>query len=213
MTALVTPSKKVEHLQQLFELAQTRNSGAEEIFVISDVAWEDFNKLLETTTEQRGTLFRYLEGELEIMAPGRNHERIKKLLGILLECYFFEREIDFTALGSTTFRHPLSQKGIEPDECYCFGPEQEYPDLAVEVVFTSGGLDLLEIYRVMGVQEVWFWQKEELSFFRLEEDTYQEVQKSLFTPDIEKKFLEQLLVSTDSLSKIRKTFQRAIQIN
>ncbi|AFY39699.1 protein of unknown function DUF820 [[Leptolyngbya] sp. PCC 7376] len=212
MTAVIAPSK-IKHLKQLFELAQTRNSGSEEIFVLSNISWEEFNELLDAIPEQRGTLFRYLKGELEIMAPGRNHEQVKKLLGILLECYFFEKDIEVIPLGSTTFRHELSKKGIEPDECYCFDSNREYPDLAIEVIFTSGGLDLLEIYRVMGVQEVWFWQKEELSFFRLEEDIYQKVNESIFLPDIEKKFLEKLLISSDSLNKIRKTFQQKIQIN
>jgi Uma2 family endonuclease len=46
------------------------------------------------------------------------------------------------------------------DECYIVGPDQnkEVPDLALEVVWTSGGLDKLEIYRRLGVGEVWIWK-------------------------------------------------------
>ncbi|OKH17255.1 Uma2 family endonuclease [[Limnothrix rosea] IAM M-220] len=210
MTAVLTPNK-VDHLKQLFELAQARHSGSEEIFVLSDITWEEFSELLDTLPDNRGTLFRYLQGELEIMAPGRNHEQVKKLLGILLECYFFEKDIEVIPLGSTTFKHELSKKGIEPDESYSFDANREYPDLAIEVIFTSGGLDLLEIYRVMEVQEVWFWEKEKLSFFCLQEDSYQEVNESIFLPDVEKGFLEKLLLSTDSLNKIRKSFLQKIQ--
>jgi Uma2 family endonuclease len=212
MTAVITPNK-VERLQQIFALAQTRDTHSDEVFVLNNVSWEQFNELLETIPDQRGTLFRYLAGELEIMAPSRNHEQVKKILGILLECYFFEREIDFFPLGSTTFKDPISQKGIEPDECYCFEPDKEYPDLAIEVIFTSGCLDLLEIYRAMNVREVWFWKKEKLSFFRLEGDSYQEVNDSIFLPDLEKSVLEKLLISADSPIAIRKIFQQKIRIN
>ena len=33
------------------------------------------------------------------------------------------------------------------------------PGLAIEVVWTSGGIDTLEIYRRLGVGEVWFWTR------------------------------------------------------
>ena len=65
----------------------------------------------------------------------------------------------------------------------------------------------------MNVREVWFWKKEKLSFFQLEKDSYQESQNSIFLPDVEKNMLEKLLISTDSLNQIRRTFQQSIQIN
>jgi Uma2 family endonuclease len=33
------------------------------------------------------------------------------------------------------------------------------PDVAIEVIWTSGGLDKLEIYKAFGVREVWIWQE------------------------------------------------------
>ena len=46
------------------------------------------------------------------------------------------------------------------------------PDLAIEVVWTSGGLDKLEIYRKLGVREVWFWIDDKLSVHVLEGRRY-----------------------------------------
>jgi Uma2 family endonuclease len=46
----------------------------------------------------------------------------------------------------------------EPDESYCLGTRKSVPDLAIEITVTSGGIDTLEIYRRVGVQEVWFWE-------------------------------------------------------
>jgi Uma2 family endonuclease len=50
------------------------------------------------------------------------------------------------------------QGAAEADECYIFGVDRkDRPDLAIEVVWTSGGLDKLEVYRRLGVGEVWYW--------------------------------------------------------
>jgi Uma2 family endonuclease len=38
------------------------------------------------------------------------------------------------------------------------GTGKRRPDLAIEVVVTSGGVDKLEVYRKLGVREVWYWQ-------------------------------------------------------
>ena len=58
------------------------------------------------------------------------------------------------------------ERGVEPDECWGFGPvrpDAEKPDLATEVVWTSGGIQEVEIYRKLGVREVWSWQKGRLT--------------------------------------------------
>lgn len=39
-----------------------------------------------------------------------------------------------------TMREVPKEAGLEPDECYVIGAEKEYPDLAIEVVWTSGGM-------------------------------------------------------------------------
>lgn len=210
MTAVITPSPKINHIKQLFEIARTRDSHSEEIFRFNNVTWEQFEELLELLPEQRGILLRYLEGELEIMAPSRNHEHIKKILGILVECYFFEKRISFFPLGSTTLRKLERERGIEPDECYCFERDQEFPDLVIEVIFTRGSLDLLEIYKALNVTEVWFWKKEQLYFFYLEQNEYKEIESSTFLPEIVKEDLVKLLLSTDSVLDIRDAFKRMI---
>ena len=65
--------------------------------------------------------------------------------------------------------------GLEPDECYIIGPDQsaERPDLAIEIVWTSGGLDKLEICSRLGVPEVWIWQDGALVVHVLRGESYQ----------------------------------------
>jgi hypothetical protein len=39
------------------------------------------------------------------------------------------------------------------------------PDVAIEVIWTRGGLDKLDVYRGLGVPEVWTWQEGRLRFY------------------------------------------------
>jgi Uma2 family endonuclease len=61
---------------------------------------------------------------------------------------------------------------VEPDECYLVGSDQsrQTPDLVIEVVWTSGGIDKLEAYRRLGVPEVWFWKNDRIQIHVLEKE-------------------------------------------
>ncbi|WP_287129555.1 hypothetical protein [Candidatus Cyanaurora vandensis] len=50
---------------------------------------------------------------------------------------------------------------MEPDECYSLGQEKAIPDLAIEMMITKSRVNKLEIYRGLGVTEVWFWEEED----------------------------------------------------
>ncbi|NJN73324.1 MAG: hypothetical protein HC799_11225 [Limnothrix sp. RL_2_0] len=113
-------------------------------------------------------------------------------------------------LGDRPLFKSSTISGIEPDKCYFFDQNREFPDLVIEVVITSGGIDLLEIYRALDVQEVWFWEKGKIKMFFLTDNIYTEVKQSTLLPDLEKKVLESFLTATGSSLKIRKQFKQAI---
>jgi hypothetical protein len=48
---------------------------------------------------------------------------------------------------------------LEPLRPYVLGrvAAPKLPDLAIELTWTWGGLDKLEIYSKLGVPEVWYW--------------------------------------------------------
>jgi len=71
------------------------------------------------------------------------------------------------------------------------------PDLAIEVVNTSGGVDKLEIYRRLKVAEVWFWQKGRFWVHRLKERRYAQVDRSEVLPDLDLKELARVVTATD----------------
>jgi Uma2 family endonuclease len=76
----------------------------------------------------------------------------------------------------------------KPDECYVFGDvrEPERPDLAIEVVWSPRGLDTLEIYRKLGVREVWYWPRRGgLTVHALRGERYEEIPRSIVLPDLD----------------------------
>jgi len=129
----------------------------------------------------------YLEGVLQVMTPSRPHEGLKSTIGRLVEVWCLENEVEFSVYGSWTLKSEQQARGIEPDECYVFGnvSEPERPDLAIEVVWTSGGLDKLEIYRKLGVPEVWFWRRGQLTAHVLRGEHYAVVPESEVLPGID----------------------------
>ena len=58
------------------------------------------------------------------------------------------------------------------------------PDVAIEVVWTSGGIDKLDVYRKLGVREVWFYERGGLRFFALRVDSYVETPRSELLPQL-----------------------------
>ena len=124
--------------------------------------------------------YAYLEGQLEITSPSRSHEQVKSMIGRLIEAWCFENEVDITSYGSWLLENKPKARGIEPDECYVLGDvaNPSVPDLAIEVVWTSGGIDKLEIYRGLGVREVWYWEDEVLKLFALRGSRYEPLERS-----------------------------------
>lgn len=157
--------------------------------VIYGLAWENYLVLREQC-DVPGLRLTYLNGALEIVSPSRAHERKKKSIARLLEMWAIERGVRLNGYGSTTFRKQARERGCEPDECYVLGRElEEFPDLAIEVIETSGGLDKLAVYAGFGVREVWFWQDERFAVHVLVGEAYEQRARSELLPGLD---LEQL---------------------
>jgi Uma2 family endonuclease len=155
------------------------------------VSWADYQRLLEIRGDHSAPRITYLEGTLEIMSPSRSHESIKSVIGCLVEVYCLERGIEFSTYGSWTLENKEAESGAEPDECYVFGQVREpaRPELAIEVVWTSGGLNKLEIYRRLGVREIWYWRRGKIQVHLLRGELYELASASEALPGID---LEQL---------------------
>lgn len=169
-----------------FEPINLDIEDAEQKSIVTGVSWEDYEQLLNRLGNSLRYRITYLDGTLEIMSPSRRHEISKKNIARLLEAYLDKTEIDYWGLGSTTFRKQNQQSGKEPDECYCIGTEKEFPDIAIEVIVTSGGVDNLEVYKRLGIKEVWFWQKDNITIYYLDQQSiYQKQNGSVILPELD----------------------------
>lgn len=159
----------------------------DDIVVLAPATWADYQRLLEIRGDRAAPRFTYLEGRLELMSPSRSHESIKSMIGRLVEAWCFEFGVDITPYGSWTLEDKAAERGVEPDECYVLGDNlgSARPDLAIEVVWTSGGLSKLDVYRKLGVREVWLWQRERLSVHVLRGASYETVPHSELLPALD----------------------------
>lgn len=153
---------------------------------LHDVSWADFELILQIRGDRGGVRMTYLNGVLELMTPSVDHEGIKKTIARLLEAYAEEKGLPFNGFGSWTLKNARRARALEPDECYSLSiGRPTSPDLAIEVVWTSGGIDKLEVYRGLGVREVWFWRDGVIEVSVLTGDEYQLSERSVLLPDLD----------------------------
>src|SRR5277367_6235878 len=127
--------------------AEDSSADLDQRVVLHGVFWERFLAVVAARGESSAVRVTYLAGELELMSPSFDHESVKTMIGRLVEAYADELGLDLYGAGSWTLKSKLKKLGVEPDECYSIGKPSRVPDLAIEVVWTSGGLDKLEVYR------------------------------------------------------------------
>jgi Uma2 family endonuclease len=166
------------------------DSDADQHLIMFNVPWSRYEAQLALRGEHSVPRVSYLDGAMELMSPSYTHERVNSNIGRLVEAFLRESGIEYQPVGSWTLKSEAMAAGAEPDECYVFGdvapePEPERPDLAIEVVRTHGGLNKLEIYRRLGVTEVWFWRKGTITVHVLRGERYEQAPRSQHLPELD----------------------------
>jgi Uma2 family endonuclease len=178
-------------------------ADADQRVILNGIDWRQYETFLALLGDRAGVRLTYLEGQLEINSPSRSHEMFAKMIARLLETYAVETDLVFEGYGSMTLRNAPKERGLEPDECYAVGAAKESPDLAVEVIWTHGGIDKLDVYRGLGVREVWIWQDEELKAYELRGNVYVEIKQSVVIPGLAPSFIRQFLDSETQTEAVR----------
>jgi len=156
-----------------------------EPILISDLTWREF-KAVEQLIDRPGLRLSFLDGVLEIRKmPGKKHETIKERIGALLEIYLEFLGLDFTPTGSVTLENEFEKVKREGDKSYELGANRKHPDLVIEVVVSSGGINKLEAYKRLQIPEVWFWMNDELLFYSLGNEGHEAVSKSQLLPSLD----------------------------
>jgi Uma2 family endonuclease len=155
----------------------------EQRLVLSDVSWATY-LMLRDALDETNLRMTYLEGVLEIMSPSRRHELENKQIARFLELFCLERDIPLFAYGSTTWRAENQKRGLEADECYSRG-ERELPEIAIEVIVSHGSVDKLDVYRGLGIREVWLFEAGVCTVLTLRGASYERIAASEVIPEVD----------------------------
>ena len=175
-------------------------------------SWADYERLLEIRGESSVPRIAYLQGELELMSPSQRHEGVAEMISWLLGIWALERRVALQALGRTTWKERGAERGAEADACYVLGSgTKPRPDVALEVVVTSGWLDKLEVYRGLGVPEVWFWRAGSITAHVLHGQRYQQVPSSVLLPWVDLVLLARLAERRRDRTHMARLLQRLLR--
>jgi len=149
-------------------------------------SWRDYASLLRQRGESSQPRLTFADGVLEVMRTSFEHEVISRAISTLVATYCDVRDIEYTGVGRWTLTSKQLGMGLEPDECFVFGPRgsAKVPDLAIEVVWTER-LDKLPLYRALGVREVWVWRRSTIAVHRLRGSRYQASRRSALLAGID----------------------------
>ncbi len=193
------------------QLSTQLNSTAEQYFRLpGSYSWQQFKTIEVVIEESPGLRISYLDGCIELMTIGEQHEIIKTIIGALIELFFLQKQIEFIPVGNATRESEDQAVSFEPDESYYIGEQKEHPDLAVEVVVTSGSLKKLEKYKRLQIAEVWFWENNQLSIHHLREEDYENISQSEILPDLDINLFVRCVQMTSKLEAMT-TFMKGIQ--
>jgi hypothetical protein len=133
--------------------------------------WAQFQLVRQGLENSRVVRLFYYDQSIEIIMPGRLHELFKRLVGLMIETFLLDRDLEFVPTGSMTQSlEPIAS--TEADESYEIGGLR----LSIEVM--SGNVSKLRIYRALGVDEVWFWEDGVISLYHLRNGEYVKVDRS-----------------------------------
>jgi Uma2 family endonuclease len=190
------------------------DAEGDQIVVLHGISWELYEALDAARGDSARPRLTYCDGELEIMSPGFDHEDDKKRLARLIEAWAEESGTFLEGFGSWGLKRKKKKRAVEPDECYSVGrrPRRDgKPDFAIEVVKTSGGIPKLEVYRKIGVREVWFWKRGTLSFYELRGLQYTPIARSRLVPDLDVALVERCMRAesqTAGVAALRRAMRR-----
>jgi Uma2 family endonuclease len=139
--------------------------------------WEDFKSVQKISHASSRVRLAFYDGKIELFMPGLQHEQFSEIIGYLVTTLLLARGIIFVPSGSVT-QEKTGEASAQADKSFCFGGAKPIPDLSIEVIFTSGSVDKLERYQVLGVPEVWFWEDGVLSLHRLRDRGYEAIDRS-----------------------------------
>ena len=182
--------------------------------IFQNISWPTYQSLVVDFERSPTVRLTYDSGTLEIRMPLDPHESYKKLLGRLIEAATEEIGLEIRSLGSRTCNRENLVSGLEPDQCYYIQNEPMVrgidqidfnqlppPDLAIEIDITSSSLDRFEIYKDLGVPEIWRYDGEQLTINLLEAGGYRVAKRSIALSPLQAKDFSPFLSSDKTVGE------------
>jgi len=188
-------------------LEETVTLAEQRLILPGYYSWEQFEAIESLMANSSGLRITYLDGWIEFMTLGEAHETISCLLNFLIQLYFCEMGIEYIPVGSATRRNRAKDVSFEPDESYYIGEKKEHPNLAVEVIMTSGSTNKLAKYLRLRIPEVWFWENNRLDVYGLREDNYEQVSRSELLPELDLELLVRCVLMPSRIEARREFIQ------
>ena len=174
---------------------ETRLARGENRVVIRNVGWQGYQTLLSLVGDQPVRIT-YDRGDVELMSPLLKHERNRSRLGRMVGVLTEELRIPTMSAGATTLKREDLDRGLEADESFYLANAHRIrgkktldmridppPDLTIEAVYSHAAEAALEVYRRLGVPEVWIADQTRLAIQILDANNhYHDSPQSLAFP-------------------------------
>ncbi len=179
------------------------------------VSWQTYTRLLSELGDQRASRLAYDQTVLEITMPSDRQESYKKLLERMIEALTEELELTIKSFGSTTLNRDDLERGAEPDSCYYIQHADHIqgrrvdltidppPDLIIEIDISSPSGKRLDIYKQLGVPEVWRYSSEQVQIYLLQDSEYVPAELSPVLPPVSTELLNRFLQQAEMLDDTR----------
>ncbi len=169
---------------------------AGQMFTLGGITWDQYVTIADALPDWPGLRITFDGERLEFMTTSQRHERIKKLIGQMIEAMTLELGYDRQSGGNVTVRREDVERGFEPDECYWIANARAMigvddldmnihppPDLALEIDVKSRSVARQPIYAKLGVPEIWRYDGTRIQALHLEANgTYTPIDHSLSLP-------------------------------
>jgi len=187
-------------------LALIERLPEESTLILHGVSWPEYEELLEAVGEAKRLRISYDQGRLQIMTTSAEHENYALFFNRLVDIISLRRRINIRFFGSATMKQSREEKGNEPDACFYVQrvalighkvaldfSRDPAPDIAVEVDVRHESLSKFPISGALDVPEIWHYDGQEVTLYRLTQGGYVKTESSPALPLLTGRILTEFL--------------------
>jgi len=182
--------------------------------------WADYEEIIESVGEASGLRVSFDGRNVKIITLSTKHEKYVRFVEMIITALSLKKRIKVLSYGSSTMKSSRKERGSEPDCCFYVQNAELVadkdtidfsrdvpPDIVVEIDIYHSSMEKFEIYSKLQVPEFWLFDGERLRIYRLENESYIAVKKSLALPILTDEVL------TDFLNRLEHSDQFEILLD